>query len=462
MTHAVTNPPAFAPCQTLDSSPWGPAVRRILAAALEAVEPGHAVARHLRRVGDELEADGKRYDLSRCRRIWVVGAGKAAAPMAAQIAALLGERLSGGVVIVKEGHTGEEEHLLPALTVLEAGHPLPDERGLRATERLLALIRDSTEDDLVLCLLSGGGSALLTAPLAGVTLRDIQALTAQLLACGANIEEINILRRHLDRVKGGGLARVAWPAQVLTVVLSDVVGNPLEAIASGPTAPDPSTFEQAWDILVRYDLLSHLPPAILAHLERGRRGEVAETPKPGDPLFERVHHVIVGDNYQAAQAALTQAKAEGLNSALLTTYLQGEACQAGRFLAAVVRQMAASGEPLPRPACLVAGGETTVTLHDAGYGGRNQEVALAAALDLDGVERVLLVTLATDGGDGPTDAAGAVVDGQTCARAAALGLNPLEALRRHDSYPFFAALGDLLRTGPTRTNVNDLAFLFAF
>jgi len=309
-----------------------------------------------------------------------------------------------------------------------------------------------TESDLVVCLISGGGSALLTAPVDGVSLADMQALTAALLGCGASIDEINTLRRHLDRVKGGGLARAAAPARVIGLLLSDVVASPLEAIASGPTAPDPTTSADALAVLARYDLRRRVPGSILNALESNR-----ETPKPGDALFARVHNLIVGSNAVSAQAALSQAEREGFRARLLTTALQGEAARVGRDLAAELRRVAS------RPACLCAGGETTVTLGDApGRGGRNQELALAAVADLAGLPDVMLVTLATDGEDGPTDAAGAVVTGGTLACARALGLDPDDYLRRHDAYAFFDALGDLLKPGPTGTNVNDLTFLFAF
>ncbi|HWQ15006.1 MAG TPA: DUF4147 domain-containing protein, partial [Roseiflexaceae bacterium] len=345
--------------------------------------------------------------------------------------------------------------------VIEAGHPVPDERSVAAGRAVAALLAGATERDLVLVLISGGGSALLTLPVPGVALDDMQALTRALLASGASINEINALRKHLDRVKGGGLARMAHPATLAALALSDVVGSPLDVIASGPTVADTSTFADAWGVLERYGLADSAPGPILDHLRRGLAGAAPETPKPGDPALEGVQNVVVGSNAQAAAAALEAARAEGFHPLLLTTYLQGEAREIGRALAAVAREIAASGNPLPRPACLVAGGETTVTLRGAGRGGRNQELALAAAADLAGLEGVALVALATDGDDGPTDAAGAVATGETLARAQALGLDLANHLARNDAYPFFAALDDLLRPGPTHTNVNDLMFLFA-
>ncbi|MCI0520040.1 MAG: DUF4147 domain-containing protein [Chloroflexi bacterium] len=442
----------------LPPSPWAAPVERILQAALSAVDPAQAVARHLSRQGDDLFVAGRRYDLRRIRRVYLLGAGKAGAPMALQAAALLGERLTAGLVVVKDGHLPAAGEAVPAaLEFVESGHPIPDERGVRAAGRMIALLRQAGEDDLFLCVISGGGSALLNFPAEGVSLADLQDLTARLLACGASVIEINTLRKRLDQLKGGQLARLAAPARLAALILSDVIGDPLEVIASGLTAPDPTTSADALRILQRYDLPGKIPASISVRLER-----MSDTPKPGDPLFESVQNVIVASNRQAALAALQQAQREGFHAMLLTTWLQGEARQAGRFLAAVARQLALCGEPLPRPACLIAGGETTVTLQGNGMGGRNQEVALGAVEEFAGLPDAALLTLATDGGDGPTVAAGAWVDGATLERARALGMHPAAYLARSDAYHFFAPLGGLLVTGPTRTNVNDLAFVFTF
>ncbi|MFQ3630062.1 glycerate kinase [Roseiflexus sp.] len=454
------NPEAFLTA-TLRALPHGAAVARILAAAVAAVEPGAAVRRFLHCDDDRLVAGDAVYDLSAFERVWIVGAGKAGVPMTAAAVALVSGRLSGGVVVVKEGHVTPEglAVLQPRVEVLEAGHPIPDERGVAAGERIAALLQHTGERDLVLALISGGGSALLTRPAPGITLDDMQCLTKVLLACGASINEINTLRRHLDTLKGGGFARLAAPATVVTLILSDVVGDPLDVIASGPTVADPTTFADALDVLERYGVLDQTPVAILDRLQRGMRGEIAETPKPGDPVLARVHNLIIGSNRLAAEAARAAAQSEGFNTLLLTTFLQGEARVVGRVLAAIAREVAASDRPVRRPACVIAGGETTVTLRGDGRGGRNQELALAAAADLAAAPGALLVTLATDGGDGPTDAAGAVVSDATLRCAVALDLDADTALARNDSYPFFAALDDLLRPGPTQTNVNDLALV---
>ncbi|HZB46061.1 MAG TPA: DUF4147 domain-containing protein, partial [Pyrinomonadaceae bacterium] len=326
--------------------------------------------------------------------------------------------------------------------------------------RLAALLDEAGEGDLVLALVSGGGSALLTLPAAGLTLEDIGATTESLLGCGATINDINAIRKHTTRLGGGGAARLAAPARTVSLIISDVVGSPLDVIASGPTAPDPTTFADAWRAVERHGLQERLPPRVVEHLRRGRAGEVEETPKPGDELWSRVHNNVVASNVTAAEAAVAAARERGFEATLLTTSLEGEAREVGRFAASVAREMRGRARAA-RPLLSVLGGETTVTLRGEGLGGRNQELALAAAEALDGVEGVLLVSLATDGGDGPTDAAGAAVTGETLARARALGYDAGEFLRRNDAYNFFAPLDALLKPGPTLTNVNDLLVVVA-
>lgn len=447
---------------------WGGKLARILAASLDAVDPNTAVRNAMQRRGDQLIIRDQTYDLKQYRRVLVIGAGKAGAPMARAAAQILDRQLTEGVVIVKEGYAGRGAETMRC-EILEAGHPIPDERGVKATQRIKEILAAAQKEDLVICLISGGGSALMTSPVEGLGLDDLQELTSALLACGANINEINALRKHLDTIKGGGIARLVAPATLVTLILSDVVGDPLDVIASGPTVPDTSTFESAYQVLNRYGIMDKVPEPIVRHLKRGRSGDLAETPKPGDPIFAHIQNTVIGSNIQAALAALEQAQQEGFHTMLLTTYLQGEARQVGRMLASIARQIAASGQPLPRPACIVAGGETTVTLFnnhlgtgEHRLGGRNQEMALSAVSDLAGLTNIALVTLATDGGDGPTDAAGAVVTGDTWERARQAGLDPGEFLFRNDSYHFFEPLEDLLKPGPTQTNVNDLAFIFAF
>lgn len=457
---------------SINAAPWGARVRRVLQAALEAVDPVQIVQRSLRiSDGNELiagrEDSTRSYYLPDYENIYLLGAGKAAVPMGLAAAQLLGEQLTAGVLVTKSGHarlpeTAERPRAWERVQLLEASHPVPDESSVQATARLLELARSAREADLVLCMISGGGSALLTHPAGDVRLQDLQKLTEALLASGATIQEINALRKHLDEVKGGGLVTATNKATILTLVLSDVIGDPLDVIASGPTAPDSSTYDDAWAVLERYHLLKQVPDVIRQHLQAGRQGAAADTPKPGADLFERVQNLVIGSNRLAANAALAQARLEGFHPLLLTTYLQGEARYAGQMLAGIARQIEASGEPLPRPACLVAGGETTVTVTGSGLGGRNQELALGAVMDLADLEQILFVALATDGDDGPTDAGGATVSGDTLKRARELNLDPLEFLRNNDAYHFFEPLDDLLKPGPTQTNVNDLAFLFAF
>jgi hydroxypyruvate reductase len=383
--------------------------------------------------------------------------------MAEAVLQLLGTRVTAGAINVKYGHLTPTP-LDSRIVVTEAGHPVLDEAGIGGTQQIVKLLESTTARDLVLMLTSGGGSALLEWPVEGVSLADMQALTGALLAAGATINQLNTVRKHLSRVKGGQLARLAAPATLISLVLSDVVGSPLDVISSGPTVPDTSTFAQAWSILQSFNLTTpdKIPSPVLQHLKQGVAGEVAETPKDGDPIFAKVQTVIVADNRIAALAAQAKAQELGFNSILLTTFLEGEAREVARAIAGVAREIIAFNSPLARPACILAGGETTVTIRGNGLGGRNQEMALAAALAIAGLEKVVIVPLATDGTDGPTDVAGAIVDGTTVARALAAHLDPFDYLTRNDSYHFFEQLGDLLKTGPTNTNVNDLLLLLVY
>ena len=433
-------------------------VEALLDAALQAVEAGQAVRRVLRRDGDKLWVNGRAYDLAHYRRVLVVGAGKATAAMAQAVEEVLGERLTSGVVAVKRGH-GAPTH---QVTVMEAGHPIPDASSLAAGQQVAALVRDAREDDLVICLLSGGASALLALPAPGLELKDARRVTDALLRAGATINELNVVRKHLSAIKGGGLARLAWPATLVSLILSDVVGSPLDVIASGPTVPDASTFQQAYEVLARYDLLRKVPEAVRRRLREGMAGTLPETPKPGDPLFTKTFHVAIASNEIAARAAADAARARGWNALVLSTFVEGEAREVARVFAGIAKEMAYSDQPVPRPGCIVAGGETTVTVRGKGRGGRNQELALAAALQLAGWDNVAVASVATDGTDGPTEAAGAYADGHTVQRAKEIGRDPLRDLASNDSYSLFAALGDLIVTGPTNTNVNDLIFVLAF
>ena len=435
------------------------AARQLQQAALAAVDPAEAVYQFVSRVGDQMLVADRSYPLREFDRVFLIGAGKAAMPMADAVSEVLRDRLNGGVVITKYHHA--DRPLPDHIRVHEAGHPVPDQNSVDATRDVAELLREVTPRDLILCVLSGGGSALLTLPAGGITLADLQATTQLLLRAGATIHEINALRKHLDMVKGGGLARLVNGAPIVTLILSDVIGDDLSVIASGPTVPDPSTFAEAWQIVQQFDLADQLPAAVRARLSLGAAGEIADTPKPGDALFDKVQTVIIGSNAQAAQAAEQAARQLKFNTLLLTTQAQGEAREVAKVAAAIAQEIARYNRPVPKPACVIIGGETTVTLKGRGLGGRNQEIALAAAIALDGLPNTLVAALGTDGTDGPTDAAGAIALGETLRRARALGLDAQAHLADNDAYHFFQALGDLIVTGPTGTNVNDLLFILA-
>jgi len=419
----------------------------IFEAAVRAADPAAAVRRHVSLERATLRIDSRSYDLERIHRIFLIGAGKASGPMAKTLEDLLGERITTGIVNVKYGYTVPLERV----SLVEAGHPIPDDAGFHGAERMLDLVGQAGPRDLVLCVISGGGSALLPAPVEGVSLTEKARVTDLLLKCGATIQEINAVRKHLSKIKGGQLAKAAAPAEMVVLILSDVVGNPLDAIASGPAVPDPSTFADARSVLERYGLTGEVPDSVRDYLKRGAAGLVPETPKPGNPIFERVRTVIVGSNDVAVQAASLSARASGLQTIVLPT-VTGEARDAAEMFTGQALQLAND----TRPACVLAGGETTVTVRGGGKGGRCQEFALAAALKIAGHPRALIAAFGTDGTDGPTDAAGAVADSTTTRRAAAAGLDARSALESNDAYTFFSELSDLIVTGPTNTNVNDI------
>jgi len=413
------------------------AALRIFGEALKAADPFEAVLRRVRFENDVLTAGRKKYRLDRFRYIYVVGAGKATARMAQAIERLLGKRITAGFINVKYGHTAK----LRRIEQNECGHPVPDENGLRGTQRILELASQAGSDDLVIALISGGASALTPAPLPPVTLEEKQQLTGELLRCGANIHELNTVRKHVSAFKGGRLAQAAAPATVLALILSDVIGDDLDVIGSGPTVPDRSTVADARRIL--HHCRINAPP-------------LQESPKTGDPAFERVQNLIVGSNALAVTAAAQEAKRLGYRTLVLSTFIEGETRDVARVHAAIAKEVLASGRPVRAPACIISGGETTVTIRGSGLGGRNQEFALAAAIDIAGLDRVTIFSAGTDGTDGPTDAAGAIADGSTLARASALGLDTAAYLANNDSYRYFDALGDLIKTGPTGTNVADV------
>ncbi len=417
-------------------------VHSILAAALEAADPAIAIRRLLKlRAGVLHVGDSLSYELARFDRILVVGAGKATAQMAWAIERLLGDRIAAGLINVKYGHTAD----LHRVETNECGHPVPDDAGWRGARRIAEMVRGAGKRDLVICLISGGASALLPLPVEPLTLADKQGITQQLLASGADIHEMNTVRKHFSAIKGGQLARLANPAAVLTLILSDVIGDDPSTIGSGPTAPDRTTRESALAVLRKYGIRVPIEPV--------------ETPKPGDALFRRVRNVVAGSNRLAMEAARKQAKKLGYRTLVLSSFIEGETRDVARVHAAIAREIVASGQPLRAPACVISGGETTVTIRGAGLGGRNQEFALAAAIDIQGVPGVTIASAGTDGTDGPTDAAGAIADGETVARAAKLGMDARAYLADNDSYRFFKPLKGLIMTGPTGTNVMDLRLI---
>jgi hydroxypyruvate reductase len=427
----------------------------IFHSGLAAVNPTSAVLNALKLSNSELTVGPKSYDVRAFENIFVVGAGKAGAAMAAAVETVLGDRIYAGIVNVKYGHTQPLDHV----RIVEAGHPVPDTAGLQGTREIVDLLSRAGDKDLVICLLSGGGSALLPLPCEGITLAEKQATTQRLLDCGATINEINTVRKHISAVKGGQLARVAYPATLITLVLSDVIGDPLDVIASGPTVADSSTFADVAAIVTRHDLWQSLPVSIQSHIRAGERGRLAETPKVGETVFERTQNIIIASNRQALAAAKTEATQLGYHAMVLSSSVQGETRDVALVHSAIAKEILSTAQPLPPPGCIISGGETTVTMRGQGKGGRNQEFVLAAAIDIADMGRVVILSAGTDGTDGPTDAAGAICDGYTIQRADKLALLPRAHLDNNDAYPFFEQLGDLIKTGPTHTNVMDLRLI---
>ena len=433
---------------------------RIIAAALRAADPAAAVARVLVRRGDVLQAGARSYNLAGFQRVRVLGIGKAAAQMAQAVVDALPDLTLDGVLITKRGFA----QAVSGLQILEAGHPLPDEAGTQAASQLLAAAGQPAPDDLIIFVVSGGGSALFTLPVDGVELADLQQLNQLLLRSGATIQQFNTVRKHVSQVQGGWLARHLFPAQVLCLVLSDVVGGALDMVASGPLLADPTTYADAVAVLRGLHLWDGVPPRVAAHLTAGLQGRRPETPKPGDAVFGNVHTILVADNALAAAAALECAAQLGFNPLLVSTALQGEARAAAAAVVELAGTVRRSALPVAAPACLLWGGETTVTMRGNGRGGRNSELALAAALLLEeeGLQRVRIVSFATDGDDGSSAAAGAVAEVDTVERAARAGYNARASLAANDSGTLFAELGDHILTGNTGTNVNDLMFAMLY
>lgn len=418
--------------------------RLIFDSALKAVDPYACVMKHMDHIKSSFKEGG-------FERIVVAAAGKGAYLMCRAAEEALGDLISEGVAVTKYGHGGK----LGRIEIFEGAHPLPDASGAEASEKIIELLRSSDEKCLVLCLLSGGGSALLVAPAENLSLDDIQKTTDLLLRAGADIKELNCVRKHLSKVKGGRLAEAAFPSPVISLILSDVIGDPLDIIASGPTSPDPTTFEDALRVIDKYDLKNYIPSSVMKHLQGGSSGRIKETPKDGDDIFSKVKNVIVGNNLIALEAASSKAKELGFEAEITSDRLSGDASQLAATLAeySIKRQssLAAGGR-----LCVISGGETTVVVKGKGKGGRNMELALVFAEKIKGAQGITLLSAGTDGTDGPTDAAGAIVDGDTVIKAAANGYVAGEYLEDNDSYNFFAQTEGLLKTGPTGTNVMDV------
>jgi len=425
-----------------------------LNAALEAADPKAIIKSKVRLKGNSLKIGSLSFNLDEFRNIYVVGGGKACGCMAEALEEVLGNRIKEGTVNVPYACPPYQTR---RVKLRRASHPIPDVSGVKGTSRMLDLVGRAEKNDLVICLLSGGGSSLMPKPCSGVSLRDKRTVTDALLKSGATISEINTVRKHISGFKGGWLAKRAYPATVVNLILSDVVGDPLDSIASGPTVPDPTTFQDAVEVLRRYGLWGKAPASVRRVLLDGVRGLIPETPKAGDEAFERVHSIVIGNTLTATLEAYGSLRKVGLHALLLSSVLEGQARDVGAVFASVAKEIVSSGNPVSKPGGVVAGGETTVTVLGGGRGGRNQEVALGAALKIGGMDGVVVASVSTDGVDGPTDAAGAVADGKTLSRARGLGLNPSGFLAENDSYTFFSKLGDLVFTGPTGTNVCDVA-----
>lgn len=424
---------------------------QIVLEGIRAADPEEAVARSLKLENGKLRVSTSLFDLK--GKLYLVGFGKAAYKMAKAALEVLGEIVEEGVISIPKGFKVEEE--LENVDIVFSGHPKPDTGSIEAGKRILKLAEQAGEHDIVLVLISGGGSALMEYPVEGVSLDDIAYTSILLMNSGADIYELNTVRKHLSRVKGGQLAKAIFPATTISLIISDVVGDRVDMIASGPTAPDPTTFQDAWFIMEKYRLIEKIPNSVRSYLERGLRGEVPETPKEGDPIFRKVYNHIIASNIASLRKMKKKAEEMGYNSLILTSMIQGEAREVGKVIAALALEVKKTGNPVTPPAVILAGGETTVTVKGSGKGGRNQELALSAAIQIKDGEGIVVASVGSDGIDGPTDAAGAIVDGYTVVKAYEQGLNAIKYLENNDSYTFFKKVGGLVETGYTGTNVND-------
>ncbi len=427
-------------------------LKRIFTDALRSVNSAILVKEHMNNVQRE-------FDRGKFNNLLVIGFGKASYQMACAVEEVVGSGLiTESVVITKYGHarkdvTATEDDELCRIKVFEAGHPIPDENGIIAAEQVIDLIKDADDRTLVLCLISGGGSALFVKPYAGISLKDKQKVTELIMNAGADITELNSVRKHISMVKGGRLAEIAYPAGVTSLIISDVIGDILDVIASGPTSPDNTSFSDALSVVSKYDLTNKVPGSVLDLLNKGREGLIPETPGVEDPVFNKVDNIIIGNIQMAIEAARDAAEISGFSAEILSSEIKGEARDVGKWLAEKAKGIKAKRK------CLLSGGETTVTVKGRGRGGRNTELALSFAMEIEGLEGISMLSGGTDGNDGMTDAAGAIVDGRTVKRARELGLDPEWYLDNNDSYNFFRQTGSLLITGPTGTNVMDLQII---
>jgi glycerate 2-kinase len=427
-----------------------------LNAALEAVDPKFIIHSQVKVKDNTLKIGNLSLNLDEFKKIFVVGGGKASGCMAEALEEILGDRVKEGIINVPYACPPSKTR---KIKLQHASHPIPDVSGVKGASQMLDLVSQAEKSDLIICLLSGGGSSLMPLPCSDVSLEDKRRVTDALLKSGATINEINTVRKHISGFKGGWLAKKAYPATVVNLILSDVVGDPLDSIASGPTVPDPTTFHDAIEILKIYGLWDKVPNSVKKVLSNGQKGFIPETPKPGDKIFTKVQNIVVGNNRTASLAAYSNFKKTGLNVLLLSSCLEGQAKDVGTMLVSVAKEIVASGNPVPKPAGIVVGGETTVTVLGKGKGGRNQEIVLGATLKMGIIDGAVIASISTDGVDGPTDAAGAMADGKTMFRSKELGLNPRNLLEENDSYTFFSKLKDLIFTGPTGTNVNDVSVI---
>jgi len=435
-------------------------VNSIIESALSAADPYKAVCRALKVNEKSINICGKEYDRASNHRIFLIGMGKAVGPMAAGVVDKIGPLIHSGVIVGKQEIKGV--NIPESIKVLYGSHPVPSKKSQDGAKAILRLLADTTKDDLLISLISGGGSALVTTPRSPITIVDMRELTRLLLESGANIQEINTIRKHLDGIKGGGIAEAAGNTPMETLILSDVIGDDVSMIASGPTCADASTFGEAYTIIQKYDLEEKIPEPIISVIEAGLSGDIRETLKPDAEILSNKQNHIVGSLEAAVRSVIEKAETLGLNTQVISTFLSGEAREVGRVSGTIIKTMIRSDLPVKRPALVLGGGETTVTIVGEGKGGRNQEIAFGAMKEIEGLHDCAVVAFATDGEDGPTDAAGAYVTGSTLNTAKSLSLRPEDFGDQNNTYAFFDRTENLIKTGPTGTNVNDLLFLFAF